>query len=89
MYKISGEIIKFIKNTIKNWKVELTAGGNSLTEVKIQRGNFPGNAPSPLLFVRAMMPLSHILRKCTGGYKLHKSQEKNQPPNVHRRHQTV
>ena len=24
-----------------------------------------------------MMPLNHILRKCTGGYKLSKSQEKN------------
>ena len=28
-----------------------------------------------------------IFRKCTGGYKLHKSQEKL--PNIHGRHQTV
>ena len=30
-----------------------------------------------------MIPLNHIFRKCTGGYKLHKSQEKNQPSNVY------
>ena len=29
-----------------------------------------------LIFVIVMMPLNHILKKCTGGYKLHKSQEK-------------
>ena len=34
-----------------------------------------------------MMPLNHILRKCTGGYKLRRLQKKkkNQPLNVHGR----
>ena len=36
-----------------------------------------------------MMSLNHLLRKCTGGYKLTKSQEKNQPPNVHEQYETV
>ena len=36
-----------------------------------------------------MMPLNHILRKCTTGYKRNKSQEKIISPNVHGRHQTV
>ena len=40
MYKISGEIIKFIENTMENWRVEQVAEGKSLTEVKIQRGIF-------------------------------------------------
>ena len=31
---------------------------------------------SPLLSIIAMMPLNHILRKCTVGYKLTKSLEK-------------
>ena len=29
-----------------------------------------------LLFIIAIMPLNHILRKCTAGYKLARSQEK-------------
>ena len=55
--------------------------------MKIQRGIFQGNMLSPLLFVIAMRPPNHILRKCTGGYKLTKSQGKL--PNVLGRHQTV
>ena len=57
-------------------KLELTTSGKSLTEVKIQRGIFQGDALSPLLFVVTIMPINHIFRKCTGGHKLHKSQEK-------------
>ena len=62
---------------MKNWRVELTTGGKSLAEKKIQRGIFQGDALSPLLFIIAMIPLNHILRKCTAGYKLRRSQEKN------------
>ena len=62
---------------MKTWKVELAAGGRSLAEAKVQRGLFQGNALSPYLFIIAMMSLNHILRKSTAGYKLSKSQEKN------------
>ena len=54
----------------ENLKVELTAGGKSLAEVKIQR-----DTPSAYLFKNAMMLLNNILRKCTNGYRLNKSQE--------------
>ena len=70
MYKISQEIINFIEKNMKNWTVELTAGGKSLAETKIQRVIFQGDALSPLIFIIAMMPLNHILRKYTAGYKL-------------------
>ena len=65
MYKISHETINFIEKTMKNWRVELTAGGKTLAETKIQRGIFQGDTLSPLLFLIAMMPLNHILTKCT------------------------
>ena len=76
MYKISHEIINFIEKNMKNWRVELTAGGKILAETKIQRWIFQGDALSPLLFIIAMMPLNHTLRKCTAGYKLSRSQGK-------------
>ena len=72
MYKISDEVINFIKKTMQTWRMELTAGGRR----KIQRGIFQGDALSPFLFIIAMMPLNHTLRKCTAGYKLSRSQEK-------------
>ena len=76
MYKISHEIINFIQKTMKNWRVELIAGGKTLAETKIQREIFQGDALSPLLFIIAMMPLNHILRKYMAGYRLCRSQEK-------------
>ena len=61
---------------MQTWSVELTVEGQSLAEVKIQRGIFQGDALSPLLFVIAMMLWRYILRKCTARCKLSKSQEK-------------
>ena len=61
---------------MKTQRVELTASWKNLLETKIQRGIFQEDAQSPLLFLIVMMPLNHILRKCTAGYKLTKLQEK-------------
>ena len=61
---------------MKTWRGGLTAGRRSLAETKIQRGIFQGYALSPLLFIIAMSPLNHILRKCRAGYKLGRLQEK-------------
>ena len=73
MYKVTSEVIKFMENTLENWRVELTEEGKRLIEEKITRRVFQGDALSLLLFVIIMVPL----RKCTGGYKLHKLQEKD------------
>ena len=43
---------------------------------KDPKRNFQWDALSPLQFIIAMMPLNHILKKCTTGYKLSRSQEK-------------
>ena len=40
MYKISDVVINFTKKTMKILRVELSAGGRSLAETKIQRGIF-------------------------------------------------
>ena len=77
MYKISHGVINFMEKTMKTWRVELTDWGRRIAETKIQRGIFQGDALSPLLFVIAMTPLNHILRKCAAGYKLSRS------PNIH------
>ena len=76
MYKIFDKVIKFIMETMKNWKVELTAAEKLLAEVKIQWGIFQGGALSPLLFQVATSPLNNKLRKCTGSYRFTKSLEK-------------
>ena len=74
IYKISHEVINVIEKTMKTCQ----AGGRSLAETKIQRGIFQVDALSSLLlFTIAMMPLNHMQRKCTTGYKLSRSQEKS------------
>ena len=70
MYKIPNQFVQFIKKTMETWRVELTVGGNSLAEVKIQRGIFQKDTLSPLLSVIATVPL-----KSTAGYKLSKSKK--------------
>ena len=76
MYKIPYEVVNFIEKIMQTWRVEQTAGGRSLDEIKIQRVILQRDALSPLLFIITMIPLNHILRKCIGGYKLNRSQEK-------------
>ena len=61
---------------MENWRVKQTTVRKNLTEVKIQRRIFQEDVLLPLLFVTAMIPPNHILRKCTGGCKLNKFQEK-------------
>ena len=56
--------------------MELIPGEESLAKEKIQNGIFQRDELSPLLLVIAIIPLNQILRKCTGGYKLTKSQKK-------------
>ena len=51
LYKISNKVKRFIEKTMKNWRVELTAGGKTLAVVKIQRCIFQGDALIPLHYL--------------------------------------
>ena len=42
--------MNFITEAVKNWWVELKAGGKTLAGVKIQRGIFQGDVLSSLQF---------------------------------------
>ena len=70
------EEIRLLEETTKSLRVELTCAQEVLGEVKIMRGIFQGDSLSPLLFVSAMIPLTHILRKSKHGYEFSGSGEK-------------
>ena len=58
MYTIYDKDIKFIREAMKNWKVELTAEEKTLQEGKIWTVIQVGDALSSLLFVKALIPLN-------------------------------
>ena len=66
---ITKNVVNFFGKTTKSWRVELTCGSETLGEVPITRGIFQGDALSPLLFVAALIPLTHILRTANPGYE--------------------
>ena len=47
--------MNFITNAMENWRMELTAKKQTLTEVQIQKGIFPGTSFLPLHFAVAKM----------------------------------
>ena len=53
-----------------NWYAELTLCGEILAKVNIRRGIFQGDSLSPLLIVKSMIPLTHVLRKAKARYTL-------------------
>ena len=79
MYKISDEVINFIKKTMKPCRVDIAAGGKSIDEATILRGVLQRDALSPLSFVIMMILLNHILIKSFARYNLSKLKEKINP----------
>ena len=72
IYGAAVDTIRFLKNTMANWKTILTSSGVTLAEVNIRRGIFQGDSLSPLLFVIAMIPMTRVLEKMREGYQLEK-----------------
>ena len=50
--------------------MELTLGGETLSEVKVNRGVSQGDSVSPIFFVITLIPLSLLLRDMKAGYML-------------------
>ena len=58
----SFEKVKFHHGSHGKLKNEITKGGNSLAETKIERDIFHGNSLLPVLIVKATKTLNYILR---------------------------
>ena len=65
-----------IESSMKNWKVELTSGGETFGEVKINRDIFQGDTLSPILFVITLIPVSILLGDMKAGCVLGESRGK-------------
>ena len=73
MVGLADNIIGLIKKSMNKRKTNLYADGKPLGSVPIRRGIFQGDSFSPLLFVIALLPLTHILRETGMGYQLEKN----------------
>ena len=75
MMGIAKNVVNFLGKKMKTWRVELTCGAETLGEVPKKRGIFQGDAP--LLFVIALIPLTHILRTVNPGYEFRSAETIN------------
>ena len=69
LFGIAENVRKFMSDSMRSWKLELTSSGESLGDVHIQRGIFQGDRLSPLLFVLCIIPLTLTLRKVATFYE--------------------
>ena len=67
MYGAKETTIRFLKNTMLNWKTILTSSGTRLAVVNIIRGILQGDSLSPLLFIIAMIPMTRVLERRRSG----------------------
>ena len=76
MVGLADNIIGLIKQSFNKWKTNSYADGELLALVPIRRIIFQGNLFSPLLFVIALLPLTHILRKAGMEHQLKRMERK-------------
>ena len=68
----SDSSIRFLKNTMPNWKTILTSSGTRSAEVNIRRGIFHGDSLSPLLLLVVMISMTRVLERMEVPYQLKK-----------------
>lgn len=61
MVGLAGNILDRIEQSINKWKTNLYADGKILGSVSIWRGIFQGDLLSPIPFVIALLPLTHLI----------------------------
>ena len=61
---------------MKNWNIELTSGGETLGDLKTNRGIFQGDILSSVLFMITLITLTVLLRDMEAGYMLEESRGK-------------
>ena len=59
----------FLQKSMQQWRLSLTANGDDLVEVNVERRIFQGDSLSPLLFALSMVSLSLILKRVNACYK--------------------
>ena len=72
LYGAEEKTIRFLKNTMPNWKTILTSSGTKLSKVNIRRLTFQRASLSPLLFIVAMIQMTGVLKLMEVGYQLKK-----------------
>ena len=70
IYGAEENTIRFLNNTMPNWKTVLTSSGTRQAEISIRRVIFQGYSLSPLLFIVAMIPMTRVLERMEVGYQL-------------------
>ena len=76
MLGLGDNVIGLVKQSMNKWRTNLHADGKLLGSVPIRRRIFQGDSFSPLLFVIALLPLTHTLIETGMGYQLTKNGEK-------------
>ena len=74
LYKVSPEIVNFMKVNMQNWKTTLvlrhTTGTLTSRMIEINSGIFQGDSLSPLLFLLGTGPPSNLLNDTNCGYDI-------------------
>ena len=76
MFGIAKNLKTLLQKSVQQWRLSLTANGEDLGEVNVERRIFQGDSLSPLVFVLSMVPLSLILKKVNACYKWGKKKYK-------------
>ena len=76
IYKVSPDLIKYIKHSMSTWQTTMilnfSSGSTKTNPIRIKNGIFKGDTLSPLLFCLSLAPLSNLLNNTKLGYAINK-----------------